>query len=55
MSFHNPGIVNNPLTVSLYVEDYAYLAAPTPPGSEELVGNDDEILLGNDGEILTTN
>lgn len=57
MNFNKPrmGIVDNPLTHSLFVDDFSYLAAPTPPGGEELTDNDGEILLDNDGEILIDN
>ena len=57
MTQHNfpKGIINNPITNSLFVDDFNYLAAPTPPGVEELDDNDDELLLDNDGKILLDN
>lgn len=56
MNFNNIllGIVNNPLTNSPYVDDFSYLSAPTPPGSEERITSEDDIRLTSEGEIRVT-
>lgn len=54
MSFKWHGIANNPLVESPYVDDLSYLAAPTPPGSEERITQDGEIRITQDGEIRIT-
>lgn len=48
------GIVNNPLTNSVFVDDYNYLSAPTPPGSDERITEAGEIRITEAGEIRIT-
>jgi hypothetical protein len=55
MSFANwGGVAKCPLTVSPYVDDFGYFAAPTPPGGEEMETEDDQIMLTETGEIMVT-
>lgn len=54
MNFHNPNLVNNPLTISLYVDDFNYLATPTPPGSDELITENGDLILTENGNDLIT-
>lgn len=46
--------VKNPITHSLMVEDLYYLAAPTPPGSEERITSSGDIRITDDGDIRIT-
>jgi hypothetical protein len=54
MSLRSPNLINNPLTISLYVDDFNYFAAPTPPGSEERIIEDGEIRITQDDDIRIT-
>lgn len=54
MSFPNPSLTNNPLTHSLYVDDYSYHAAPTPPGSSEFITENGDLLITENGNEFIT-
>lgn len=55
MSFPNwNGVGRCPLTVSPYVDDFGYFAAPTPPGGEEMETEDDILMLTEDSDLMIT-
>jgi hypothetical protein len=54
MSLRSPNLVANPLTVSLYVDDYNYFAVPTPPASDELITENGDLILTENGNELIT-